>query len=148
MTWFYCSLCCDTVKKVWNTLLAWLWCLLHHNRELMYWKSTVASSVKVAAALQPKVSSHSRYCRGATFTCIDCSQTFDSRSVQVMFTSLCCFLAPTHLLTVLSELMSHRICTAGTHYLCDRKTEICGRRDQDRWLPSFRRRGRAITERF
>eukprot|EP00892_Ulva_mutabilis_P000672 jgi/Ulvmu1/10605/UM065_0061.1 len=31
---------------------------------------------------KPKVAAHARRCRGATFTCIDCSETFDLRSVQ------------------------------------------------------------------
>lgn len=44
--------------------------------------------------VQPKVPAHLRICPRATFTCIDCSRTFDSHSVQVRAGSLtaefCC----------------------------------------------------------
>lgn len=35
--------------------------------------------------MQPKVAAHARGCRGAEFTCIDCSRNFTVQTVQVCY---------------------------------------------------------------
>jgi hypothetical protein len=99
MVWLYCDECGDTLKKVRQRLCclaaaaavqaasAASICPVSAAASQCYntaWLVALAETLLLSLDVpQPKLVNHFRTCRGQSFTCVDCSRSFDRQSAQV-----------------------------------------------------------------
>lgn len=89
MVWFYCDDCGDTIKKVGVPCCRRQQCCVRRSstptvpKLLLLFPPHTKPCLCAFHTPQPKLANHFRSCHSQTFTCVDCSRSFDRQSAGV-----------------------------------------------------------------